>query len=95
MPAAYTPTFAEKVAFGKEDKIMVYYGRNGLGAEFFCYIRCGLEGYRKMKDDYLTKASVLPESYGDILYKDYLPEPDEKAKAFLKAWLAEHGGSAA
>jgi len=92
MTQSYTPTFAEKVKFGKTDKVMVYYGKNGLGEVFFCYIRCGLEGYKKMKEDYLNQASALPSSYGEVIYKDTIPEPDEKAKAFLKKYLAENGG---
>lgn len=93
MTNVYTPSFAEKVKFGKNDSIMTYYGRNGLGVDFFCYIRCDFNGYRKMQDDYLNKNYAKPESYGSIIYKDYIPEPDEKAKEFLKNWLAENGGS--
>ncbi len=93
MITSFTPTFAEKISFGKTDKVMVYYGKNGLGDDFFCYIRCGLAGYAKMKNDYLTETSAYPEDYGEILYQDFISEPDEKAKEFLKKFLAENNGT--
>ncbi len=95
MTAPYTPTFAEKVKFGKKDSIMTYYGKNGLGEQFFCYIRCGLDGYKKMQEDFASKAFAAPESYGEIIYKDYILEPDNKAVDFLKNWLAENNGNLA
>ena len=91
MTTKYTPTFAEKVKFGKKDSIMTYFGKNWHGV-FFCYIRCELDGYRKMQEDYQNKIADTPESYGEVIYKDFSPEPDEKAKEFLKKWLVENGG---
>ena len=83
----YRVNFAEKVNFEKNDYIQIYYGRNSLGVDFFYYIRCNIEGYKKMKEDYLNKIVTNPESYGEIIYKDQLSEPDEKAKTFLANWL--------
>ena len=84
----YSPSFAEKVKFGKGDRVMAYFGKNSFGLEFFCYIRCDLDGYRKMQDDFLNNISATPETYGEVIYKDFIPEPDEKAKEFLKNWTA-------
>lgn len=85
---AYLPTFAEKVKFGFGDSIVTYYGKNLLGESFFCYIYCNMNGYKKMKEDFIHKNYVKLETYGKIIYHDNLPEPDEKAKVFLKTWSA-------
>lgn len=45
-----------------------------------------------MQEDYQNKLADTPESYGEVIYKDFSPEPDEKAKEFLKKWLVENGG---
>jgi hypothetical protein len=95
MKIKYTPTFAEKVRFGKLDNVMTYFGKNGLGKDFFCYIRCGLEGYKTMLEDFDNKITANPAVYGDIIYKDFIAEPDEKAKNFLEKWLAENKQSSA
>jgi len=86
MTTQYAPSFAEKVKFGSGESIVTYFGKSLLGASFFCYIRCNIDGYRRMKADFLKKNYAKPEAYGEVVYRDYLPEPDEKAKDFLKNW---------
>lgn len=88
MTATYIAGFAEKVKLGSGKNIVTYYGKNLLGESFFCYICCGFDGYGKMKNDFLNKNYSNPEAYGEIIYRDNLPEPDEKAKEFLKNWSA-------
>ncbi|MEZ5691060.1 MAG: hypothetical protein R3D71_05290 [Rickettsiales bacterium] len=78
--------FAEKVKFGSGESVVTYYGKNLLGESFFCYIRCDMDGYKKMKEDFLGKRHRNPESYGKIIYRDNIPEPDEKAREFLRTW---------
>ena len=87
-------TFVEKVKFKKINKVMTYYGINGLGWQFFAYIVCGLDGYKKMQHDAENKLTANVTAYGEIIYTDFLPEPDDKAKAFLKQWLEENDGYA-
>ena len=83
----YSPSFAEKVKFGSGESVVTYFGKNLLGESFFYYIRCDMDGYRKMKEDFLYKNYSNPETYGEVIYSDNLPEPDEKAKAFLKKYI--------
>jgi len=93
MTQGYALNFAKKIEFGKNDKVMTYYGttasKDSRGEEFFCYIRCGLAGYRQMQDDFLHQTPALPETYGEVIYRDSIPEPDEKAIEFLNNWVAE------
>jgi hypothetical protein len=89
-----TASFVERIEFGKTNSIMLYQGINGLGWKFFAYIVCGLEGYKKLQQDAQNKATTNINSYGEIIYTDFLPEPDEKAQAFLKQWLKENDGYA-
>ena len=95
MTSTHTMSFAEKVWFGKNDKVVTYRASNSCGVDFFCYIRCGLAGYKKMQDDFLNKISDTPQSYGEVLYKDYLPDPDEKAREFLAIWARENNAKPA
>jgi hypothetical protein len=52
-----------------------------------------LDGYKKMLADQEAKPFVKPEIYGEVIYKDFIAEPDAKAKEFLNKWLAENNGS--
>lgn len=81
-----SPSFADKVKFGKGESIVTYYGQNLLGTKFFCYIRCNMDGYLRIKSDFANGFYSHPESYGEIIYRDNIPEPDEKAKEFIKNW---------
>jgi hypothetical protein len=83
----YTPTHAEKLSFEKNDNVQLYYGIEHTGEKFFCYIRCNLQGYKKMQEDFFNKKAAYPEEYGEIIYKDTIPSPDSKAKAFLADYL--------
>ena len=86
----FSISHAENISFEKQDNIQLYYGINALKEEFFCYIRCNKTGYKKMQEDYLNKASAKPEEYGQVIYKDYLAEPDDKAKEFLEKYLQQN-----
>jgi hypothetical protein len=87
---SYTTTLVEKVQFGKNDTVMTYYAQNSASSPFFCYIRCELAGYKKMHNDFLNKIFATPESYGEVIYKDNVHTPDEKAKEFLRIWAEEN-----
>lgn len=71
--------------------IMTYRAKDESGGDFFCYIKCNYDGYQKINHDYLDKKSAVPSTYGEVLYADYLVDPDEKAKNFLADWLAKNG----
>ncbi len=73
---------------------MTYRAKSAEGQDFFAYILCNKEQVIAMKSDFAAKRAATPESYGEVIYADFLPDPDEKAKAFLAAWLAEKGGKA-
>lgn len=79
-------SFAEKLKFNGNACIVTYYGKNLLGNDFFCYIKCDMAGYKKIKDDFVNKSYRKLEEYGEIIYRDNIPKPDEKAKEFLKNW---------
>ena len=89
MTQALTP-FTKRIEFQRNDWIMVYHGQDILRREFFCFIRCGLEGYTKMQNDFYNKTPALPAGYGQVIYKDYLPQPDEKAQAYLENWIKQN-----
>ena len=78
--------FAEKVKFGSGENIVTYYGKNLLGEDFFCYIRCNINGYKKIKEDFANKSYRTLEEYGEVIYRDNIPKPDAKAEEFLKNW---------
>ncbi len=81
--------FAEKLSFSRGDNVVVYKAKNMLDMPFFCYIRCGLDGYKRLKYDYEAKVFSTPDSYGEVIYRDNIPEPDDKAKKFLENWLKD------
>ena len=66
---------------------MAYYGVNMLGEKFFCYIRCGLDGYKRMHLDYINNISASPEHYGEVLYRDNIEKPDAKAEKFIQEYF--------
>ncbi len=86
--------FSEKVKLETSDLVMTYRAKNAGGQDFFAYILCNKEQVIAMKSDFATKKAATPESYGEVIYADFLENPDEKAKAFLAAWLTERGGKA-
>ena len=60
----------------------------------FSYVKCDRAGVEKMRKDYENNVAVSDLSvYGEVLYRDNIKDPDEKAKAFLRQWLADNGGS--
>lgn len=82
--------FAERIELEKNDYVMIYRATDLYGQDFFCYIRCGLEGYSKMQNDWMNKTQALPSSYGEVIYRAFLKDPDAKAQAFLDNWYAEN-----
>lgn len=87
-------SFTERLNMEKNDSVMLYRGRNGAGQDFFAYIVCQRGGVEKMHKDYENGATVEDISeYGEVVYLDYLVDPDEKAIAFLKEFVAENGGT--
>lgn len=83
--------FAKRVEFEKNDSVMVYRAKDAKGRDFFCYIRCKLEGYKKMHEDFETRTAGKPSDYGEIIYRDFLKDPDQKAKDFLAEYLKNAG----
>lgn len=71
---------------------MLYRAINGDGRRFFAYIVCELNGYNKMLKDHELGAKIDDlRQYGEVIYIDFIAEPDQKAQAFLEKYLAEHG----
>lgn len=40
--------------------------------------------------DYETETPRNITEYGEVIYTDFLSEPDEKAKSFLENWIKEN-----
>lgn len=78
--------FTKRIEFETKDWVMTYRARDQYGRDFFCYIRCDIDGYTKMQTDWLNKKTAEPSSYGTVIYTDYLKDPDDKAKKFLESW---------
>lgn len=72
---------------------MTYKGITGDGAEFFAYILCNEAQVLQMRKDYETKTNRTLSEYGEVLYIDYIDEPDAKAKDFLNKWITENNGN--
>lgn len=84
--------FTERVKLNAgNDLIMTYRGQVG-GQEFFAYIKCEEKGVKLMREDWETSTARKLEEYGEVIYKDNLKDPDEKALEFLKDYLADSGG---
>jgi hypothetical protein len=79
--------FTTKIDLQKNDYIMVYRGQNAIKINFFCYIRCNMEGYTKLQNDFKNKISDMPSSYGEVIYYDEIENPDIKAEEFLENYL--------
>lgn len=85
-------SFSEKVKLETSKLVMKYRAAGKSGRPYFAYIYCDERGVKKMHDDYENNITAKPESYGEVIYSDAISEPDEKAKEFLKNWLAGQGG---
>jgi hypothetical protein len=85
-------SFVEKVKLQNSKLVMTYRARDHEGRDFFAYIFADKDGVERMKKDYFDQKAGAAKDYGEVLYADYLKDPDEKARDFLKKWLEENGG---
>ena len=85
--------FAELVKLKDNDLVMTYKGTTPEGENFFAYILCNQNQVSLMRGDFQNKISRPLTEYGEVIYFDYLPEPDEIATEFLANWTAENSGS--
>ncbi len=84
--------FTERVKLNAgNDLIMTYRGQVG-GQDFFAYIKCEEAGVKMMRGDYEDAVARKIEEYGEVIYRDNVKDPDEKAVQFLQDYLAESGG---
>ncbi len=84
--------FTERVKLKQGNDLIVTYRAGVLGMHFFAYIKCTEQGVKLMREDYESGTPRDPSEYGEIIYRDNIRDPDEKAKTFLKNYLAESGG---
>lgn len=84
--------FSEKITLETSDLVMIYRARGKDERDFFAYVFCDKDGVIAMKKDYAENQPGAPEQYGEVIYSDYITDPDEKARAFLKNWLDKKGG---
>jgi hypothetical protein len=86
-------TFIEKIKLQDSKLVLLYQGKNKQGRAFFAYFLCDAAQVRLMREDVAAGNSRVISEYGEMLYSDYLPEPDENATIFLREWAEENGGS--
>jgi hypothetical protein len=80
-------SFVEKLALGDNDSIMLYRGVTLSGKNFFAYLRCDKQGVEKLRRDYMAPGARDLNMYGEIIYMDFLAEPDARAEDFLLRYL--------
>jgi hypothetical protein len=85
-------TFVERIKLKTSKLVMTYRARTLDGRDYFAYILADEPEIKQMRADYDAKKPVRPDVYGEIIYQDYLKDPDEKAIAFLENWVAENDG---
>lgn len=85
-------SFVEKVKLQTSKLVMTYRAKDERGEDFFAYILCDKKGVEQMKQDYIDQKAGAAKDYGEVLYADFVKDPDDKAKAFLRKWLEENGG---
>lgn len=85
-------SFVEELKLKDSKLIMTYRARDERGEDFFAYVFCDKEGVINMKRDYISQKSGAAKDYGEVLYADFIKDPNEKARLFLKNWLKENGG---
>jgi endoglucanase Acf2 len=83
-------SFTDLIKISNNESIVRYNATLTDGRSFFAYIKCNSTGAKLMFQDYetLTKRSIT--EYGEVIYTDFLSEPDEKAKSFLENWIKEN-----
>jgi hypothetical protein len=80
-------SFVEKVAMGQGDSIMLYRGVTMSGKNFFAFLRCDRKGMDKLKQDSMHSEARDLNEYGEVIYMDFLSDPDKKAEEFLALYL--------
>jgi hypothetical protein len=85
-----TIPFTELIKISGGKSVMIYSGVDGFGASFFAYIICTPDKAKLMFSDYENGIKRQLFFYGNPIYIDFIPEPDEKAKEFLQKYLAEN-----
>jgi hypothetical protein len=85
-----TIPFTDLIQISNNQSIIRYTGANQSGQQFFAYIKCSPDTAKLMYRDYEANTSRNIAEYGEIIYRDFLSEPDEKAKAFLEQWLKKN-----
>ena len=90
--ASMVANFVENLKLETADLVMTYRAKTPEGKDFFAYILSNKEQVKTMKRNYAESKAVPPIYYGQVLYLDYLVDPDQKAKDFLKNWLAKNNG---
>ena len=80
--------FARLIAKQLNSKVILYRATTKDGQDFYAYIRCNEKQARKMKQDFLEKTPCRDVAdYGEVIYKTFGKNPDEKAKNFLSEYL--------
>ena len=86
--------FTEQVKLKQCGKLVIlYHGIDAAAKSFFVYFLSDARQVAMMREDYVNNTARVITEYGEMLYSDYLPAPDEKAVNFLNNWIAESGGS--
>lgn len=84
--------FTERVKLNAGNDLIMTYRGQVAGQDFFAYIKCNEKGVKLMREDWETSTPRQLDEYGEVLYRDNIVDPDEKALEFLKNYLAENGG---
>jgi hypothetical protein len=85
-----TFSFVEKHAHRHVSNVMLYRGKDMQGRDFFAYLDCPPEGLARLREDE-EGASAMHDlaEYGDVIYLDFIAEPDAKAQTFLARYFTE------
>ena len=82
--------FKDLIRTSNNKSVMAYYGTDTNKRDFFAYIICDPQAAKRMYHNYQTRTQDKISDYGEVIYKDYISEPDDKAKEFLKKYLADN-----
>ena len=85
--------FTEQIKLKNSKLVMLYNGVDTHGHKFFVYFLSNEKQVRLIREDYQKNTARTIGEYGEMLYSDYLPEPDSKAIEFLNKWIDDNGGS--
>ena len=82
-----TIPFTDLIKISHNKSVMTYYGTSFDGRDFIAYIVCTPETAKLMYRDFSDKTSRAIAEYGEVIYKDFVSEPDDKAKDFLADYI--------